>query len=128
MILLDTHTWLWAATAPHYLSAKASETIADAQQVAISVVSCWEAAVAIRRGRLRVEHDARQWMLDVLRQHRIDVLPLSLNIAVAAGSFARELHGDPIDRVLVATAMAYDCPLITKDQKLRAFAPLTTIW
>lgn len=50
-------------------------------------------------------------------------------LAVAAGRLGTEgLHGDPADRLIVATARQHGVPLVTKDTALRAFAGVETIW
>jgi PIN domain nuclease of toxin-antitoxin system len=41
---------------------------------------------------------------------------------------ARDFPGDPVDRLIYATARATDALLITRDQAIRAFDPATTLW
>ena len=39
-----------------------------------------------------------------------------------------DVHGDPADRLIVATAQALDCPLISKDRRLRRYPDIEVIW
>jgi PIN domain nuclease of toxin-antitoxin system len=54
--------------------------------------------------------------------------PVSAEIAQMAGAFGEELHGDPTDRLIAATALCLAVPLITADTKLRSAPGLKTIW
>jgi PIN domain nuclease of toxin-antitoxin system len=54
--------------------------------------------------------------------------PVSADIAALAGRLSEPMHGDPADRVIVATASALGAPLITADQRLRSLESITTIW
>ena len=54
------------------------------------------------------------------------MLPLTAEIAVQADEL--ELHSDPADRFIVATALHHDVPLVTKDRHMRALRFVDTIW
>ena len=54
--------------------------------------------------------------------------PELLEIAVLAGSFSRELVGDPADRIIVATALHHRLPLVTKDEQIQRAGVVKTIW
>jgi PIN domain nuclease of toxin-antitoxin system len=45
-----------------------------------------------------------------------------------AGSFGRDFHGDPADRLIVATAIDADVPLVTKDKNIRSLRKVAAIW
>ena len=128
LIVADTHIWVWAILTPHELSRVAARAVAEADVIGISVISCWEVATLASRGRLDLGMDIRQWLEAALHRDRVRLLPITLDIATAAGSFGAGLHGDPIDRLLTATAIHHQCPLITKDGRLRGFDAVTTIW
>lgn len=64
-----------------------------------------------------------------LAQERITALELTTSLALDAALLARDgIHGDPADRIIAATAISLNAPLVTKDRALRGFAPLATIW
>ena len=69
-----------------------------------------------------------QWLADMHSLHEIKVEAVSAEIAVLAGGLAEPMHGDPADRLIVATTSTLDVPLVTGDKKLRAYRGIKTIW
>lgn len=131
MIVIDTHALVWWLTRAPGLSRKAERTIAahgDPGQIVVSAISLLEIATAIRRGRLRLSMPLGQWLADMKRLPEIRVESVSADIAVLAGGLAEPMHGDPADRLIVATASALGVPLVTGDKKLHAYKGVKTIW
>jgi PIN domain nuclease of toxin-antitoxin system len=130
MIVLDTHALVFDALAPSCLSARARKAIEvgfSRRELACSDISLWETAMLIVRGRLDPGVDARQFLDDMLLGRRISVLPITTEIAVLSQSDAFR-HGDPADRLIAATAMFHQVPLVTSDSRLRKLKDLTTVW
>jgi PIN domain nuclease of toxin-antitoxin system len=69
-----------------------------------------------------------QWLADMNSLPEIRVEPVSADIAVLAGGLAKPMHGDPADRLIVATASMLGVPLVTGDKKLHAYRGVKTIW
>jgi len=82
----------------------------------------------MRRGRLRLSMPLDQWLADMNSLPEIRVEPISADIAVVAGGLAEPMHGDPADRLIVATASTLGVPLVTGDEKLPAYKGVKTIW
>jgi PIN domain nuclease of toxin-antitoxin system len=57
---------------------------------------------------------------------RVETLPLTAEIAVQADSL--EMHADPADRFIVATALRYSVPLVSKDRLMRSLRFIDTVW
>jgi PIN domain nuclease of toxin-antitoxin system len=98
-----------------------AETLAGAAAAGnlfVSAISCWEIGMLCARGRLQLELDARDWVERSLRAPGLSLLPLTPSIAVAASYLPGDLHGDPADRILVASARAEQLTLATRDQKI----------
>jgi PIN domain nuclease of toxin-antitoxin system len=118
-ILLDTHVLLWWKSGEHRrLSAKARRALDDAGAVLVSPVTCWEVANLVRLGRVRLDRDVRRWVRDLLAEPGTRTAPLTAPAAVDAGALP-DLHGDPADRFLYATARELAVPLVSKDRRLR---------
>lgn len=129
MIVLDTHAWLWWCDDPSRLSSRARAAIADAAQLGVSAISCFELTGLAARGRLDLDPDAATWIADALAGPASVLLPVDLEVAIAGAQFPRdEFPGDPADRMIYATARVHGVPLVTKDGALRAFDPRGTVW
>lgn len=130
MILLDTHVLIFDALAPERLSAMALATIeqgAARGELAWADISLWETAMLVARGRISPAVDARPLIEDMLLARRVQVLPISPEIAVLA-QHPVFTYGDPADRLIAATARRYGVPLVTADEKLRGLPGVTSIW
>jgi PIN domain nuclease of toxin-antitoxin system len=127
MIVLDTHALLWWASAPDKLGAKARRLCERADRIGLSPISFWEVGVLCSRGRLRLTTTLSEWARDVLDGPRIEQLPLTTEIAVLAAGLA-SLHGDPADRMIVATAIRHGCKLVSRDQAIERSGLVETVW
>lgn len=126
MIVLDTHVWFWAVAAPHLLSDAARVAIQSSSEVGISAITCWEISMLAEKGRIVVDLPVCQWLEDALRCSGMILMP----IVPAVGALAARLpmHGDPADRLIVATAITAGCELVTKDHQIRTSGLVSTIW
>jgi PIN domain nuclease of toxin-antitoxin system len=84
----------------------------------ISVISIWELAMLVKRGRVALPMNVRAWVEQALSKPGIAVAPLTPEIAIESGHLPGEMHGDPADRMLVATARVLGAKLVTKDAQL----------
>lgn len=127
-IVLDTHALIWWSAIPGELSPTARETIDSAPQLLCPSICFWETSLLVRKGRL-ILPDARSvsdWMRAVTALPRVRVVPLDAVVAVAADALV--MHADPADRFIVATALAADAALVTRDQLLQDLPFVTTVW
>ena len=126
MVVLDTHAIVWWAGTPELLSARAAQSISNADRLGVPAIVFWETSLLVRRGRLDLGMTVDQWATKVQAIPRVDALPLTAEIALAAD--ALNMHADPADRFIVATAMHHGVPVVTKDRLLRALRIIKTIW
>ena len=128
MIVLDTHAWLWWVSADAKLSRTAAKAIKSAKAIGICAISCLEVATAVAKGRIQLDRDPLEWMRQALALEGAELVAISPAIAVKATQLGREFHGDPADRLIVATAILEAGILVTKDQRIRDYPAVTTIW
>ena len=130
MIVADTHALVWWLADPTRLTAKARRSLdaAGVDSVIVSAATLLELATLLRRGRLSLSVPADAWLADLNQIAEVRVEPVTGDIAIRAGSFDEQLPGDPIDRLIVATAMSLGAPLVTADNRLRRISGLRTIW
>jgi len=127
VIVLDTHAWLWWLSDPDRLGRAAIKRIQGSDRIGIAAVSCFEVAAAVAKGRITLDRGTIEWLQQALSGPRLELLPLTPAVAVKAtmlGSF----HGDPADRLIVATAILESAVLVTKDQRIRKYEAVSTIW
>ena len=128
MTLLDTHAWIWWVADRAKLSRKAAHAIGEAKRLAICDVSLWEAAMLIAKGRLLVDRDPRDWLEQASAAPGLDVVPIRPIIAVRSTHLGHAFHGDPADRLIVATALVEGAPVVTKDERIREYEAVQSIW
>jgi PIN domain nuclease of toxin-antitoxin system len=131
VIVVDTHVLLWWQTRSAKLSGRAEKALKSVSQdrpALVSTISLFEIATAVRRGRLRLGVTLDQWLADAAILPELRIEPISGEIARVAGNFGDDLHGDPADRIIAATALVFGVPLLTADERLRGWSGLKTIW
>jgi PIN domain nuclease of toxin-antitoxin system len=124
---LDTHAWIWAASDPSQLGKEGRSALRRKTPLAVAAISCWELSMFASRGRIELDRDPVTWMEDSFESLQIELLPLTPAVCVLAAQF-QSLHGDPADRLIVATALAHGATLLTRDERLRSSEVVRTIW
>lgn len=127
MIVLDSHTYLWAVLNDGQLSRKARTAIDNESERVVSAMTVYELAFAIARGRIDVGSDPN-WVERSLHRAGVVVEPVSAAIARAAARLKEPMHGDPADRIIVATALELGAALVTRDERIRRNKLVETIW
>lgn len=118
MILLDTQVMLWLRAGDPRLGAHARLEIDRAWRsdgVAVSAISFWEVAMLKQKGRLRFPEDVGMWRREQIDQG-IAEIPVDGDIGVRAADLS-DFHGDPADRIIVATALGGH-QLATADRRI----------
>lgn len=127
MIVLDTHTWIWWASDPSRLGRRGHAAIEAADRVGVPAICCFEVAAALARGRITIDRSPLEWLEQALALPRVELLPMTPVIAVKATQLGT-FHGDPADRLIVATAILHAATLVSRDKHIRAFAAVTSVW
>lgn len=121
MILLDTHIWYWWAGSFPKLTTRQQQLIDDADELGVSVISCWEIAKKCQIGKLDLDRPVDEWLLMAVVRPKVRLLPLSTEIAIEACNLPQPFHRDPADELIVATARILKLPLLTADSKILAY-------
>lgn len=122
-LLLDTHIWLWWLLGQPELSAAERDAL-DALAAAgsppgISAISLWEAQMLAGKGRLELDTALSHWLPTAAGAETVTVLPLNVSVVLALEALPAGFHGDPADRIIVATARCHGLPLATRDSNIR---------
>ncbi len=134
-LLLDTHIWLWYLEgAERELAAAALELLRRAnraRQLLVCDISVWEIGTKVAKGRLRLAIDVSLWVARAERAPGITFVAMDRPTLLLSTALPGEVHGDPADRILIASAVLQRCPLFTADRTIIEYArgpgPLTVI-
>ncbi|MGJ3247562.1 MAG: type II toxin-antitoxin system VapC family toxin [Elainellaceae cyanobacterium] len=124
MIVLDTHIWLWWINEDiAKLGAARKEQIESSDAVAVSAISCFEVAWLDGHGRIELSIDRITWFERALEGSDVTLLSITPQIASIAVDLP-EHHRDPQDRLIIATAIAHDCDLMSVDRQFSKYEEL----
>ena len=121
-VLLDTHVWVWWLTARSPLPARerdALDALAGRRDLCLSAISLREAQMLHSKARLEIPLAFADWLEQAADERMLTVLPLDTAVVLALESLPRSFHGDPADRLIVATARSRRMPLATHDAAIR---------
>ena len=130
-LVADTHTILWYLLASDKISSPAmaalDETVAAGDAIYVPAISVIEIAYLVEKGKL--PDAALDRLIDYLASSGSSflVVPLDLAIALTAQRIPRETLSDMPDRIIAATALHLNLPLVTRDRKIQA-AGIKTVW
>jgi len=131
VIVLDTHTLVWWVTGDATLSKKAKSVIAreqDGGEIVVSAISAWEITMLVEKERLVLTMDVGTWLATAAKIEGVKLFPVDIEIASKSVLLPGEFHKDPADRMIVATARKLAAPVVTKDEKIRSYPHVKTIW
>jgi PIN domain nuclease of toxin-antitoxin system len=124
VIVLDTHIWYWWINGDvARLSQVQVREIESAPRIGVAAVSCYELALAVRRGRIVLPMTIEEWFEKGLDGSDIEVLALTSAIARRAVELT-DRHRDPFDRMVIATALEWDAQLVSSDGQFPAYPEL----
>ncbi|MEO1481354.1 MAG: type II toxin-antitoxin system VapC family toxin [Myxococcota bacterium] len=127
MIVLDTHAWIRWTSQPSKLGRKALYRIRKSDRIGIPAIACWEFAMLVERGRIKLDRPPLEWVEQALAQPKAELVPLTPAIAVTSTQLGA-FHGDPADRIIVATAVVHGTRLISQDEKIAKCPLVETVW
>ena len=129
MLLLDTHVWLWSAAGDaRRIGRRTRRLLARGEgdgALRVSPLSLFEVVALHALGRLQLVTRPDQWIAAALAGGGVRIAELTTETAIAAGAIARSALADPIDRLLVETAVSAQATLLTSDTRILDYAKAT---
>ena len=126
LILLDTHIWMWFMSGvSKALSPPLQSLIKEMvprSGLRVSPISVWEIGVLVGKKRIAFDCNVKDWVLRSLNAPGLEIAPISPEIAIESTLFPEGIHGDPADRILLATAIDIGATLVTHDKELLAYS------
>jgi len=124
-VLLDTHVWVWLMLGDSRLgrgNRRMLEQAVPDGRLRVSVISVWEVAMLEAKGRLTLASDCESWVREALAAPGVRMVELTPHIAISSARLPGVFHGDPADRMLVATARESGAILLTADQAILQYS------
>ena len=124
MIVLDTHIWhWWTNQITGKLTDQQIDLIEEADEIAVSAISCFEMAWLNRHGRIDLGMTFESWLAEVKASATVTFLPVTPEIAALAVALP-EHHKDPQDRFIIATALIHQTYLMSFDSNFPLYQEL----
>lgn len=132
--LLDTQAWIWSVLDHPRLSRRARAAlkgVAPGERVGVAAISLKEAAWHLARRRIAVTPRFGSWPLwlrTAAASPHLEVLPLTVDVAIESEDLGDAFPPDPADRLIAATARVHDLTLITSDRLIRKSGAVRALW
>lgn len=125
-VLLDTSIWVWFLEGDERrLSKKSVEFLKQREQTGELVVcdlSFWEVANKSAKGKLQLSLDSALWLEDAGNYASITYAPIERTALIQSTRLSGSPPSDPMDRILIATALLHGATLVTSDAKIIEYA------
>jgi len=126
VIILDTHALVWLDAGNALLGTEAIKVINHAladNALAVSAITFWEVTMLANRGRLKLDIAPETWRRELIERGLIEI-PMDGATGIQAAGLPA-FHGDPADRMIVATTLATGSLLVTADKKILNWSGLS---
>lgn len=127
MYLLDTHSFVWLVSDHARLPRKVKEAISDADEVCLSSISALEIALLVKRERLTLPVESAAFIQEALEQHDVEEISVDWRVAHRS-ALLPDIHNDPFDRLIIATAQIHHLTIITRDEIMPTYPGIRTLW
>lgn len=125
MYLLDTNVLLFSFDKTERLSKQIQEIISTEKRLFISMASLWE--IEIKRNLKKLEFPFNPIELkNYCEKLNYTILPIIPEYLSELSNLPK-IHGDPFDRIIIATALRDELKIITSDSIIPRY-PVETVW
>ena len=121
--ILDTHTWLWFFAGDKTLTPKVRTLINAAIQegtLYLSSISFWEVSMLVAKKRIVLNCPSLAWINQAAA--KLQMIHLTATISVDSCELPDDFHGDPADRIIVASARVENLVLLTRDNNILKYS------
>ena len=126
MLILDTHILIYLINGDQRIKKtgflKLINQAASKNSIKIPTICTWEIAMLVAKKRISITSNVLDWINKTLSLPGISLCHLSPEIACESSSLPGSFHGDPADRIIVASTRILNGTLLTFDQKILRYA------
>lgn len=94
----------------------------------LSAISPWEVAKLVSKGKLMFSIDTRSWLYEALADPRLELLALSPDVSYESTVLPTPFHQDPADQIIVASARLYNATVLSRDDRIRKYRHVRSLW
>ena len=128
MFLLDTYILLWLASDQTKLTEKVKSTIdANAGSLYVSSISAFEIVIKHQKNKLKLPLSPEVWFHRAITLYGIDEITINSEILIKS-ALLPQIHNDPVDRIIIASAMMNNAEIISKDSLISQYPDVNIIW
>jgi len=128
MLLLDTHALIWLATDLSQLTDTAKSAIRfHATELHVSAITALEISLLTKCGKLKWGKKPLSFFGRALKHHCVKEVPIDSGIAWQSAQLP-QLHRDPFDRIIIATAQQHGMTILTKDRTIPTYPKTKVVW
>lgn len=115
VILLDNHIWIWLVDGSFERFPESwLSRFEQADCLGVSPISCYEIAIAQKRGRLSLDCTTETWLQQAFASGSFELFPITPAIALKAANLS-PIHKDPFDRLIISTTLERGAKLASID-------------
>jgi PIN domain nuclease of toxin-antitoxin system len=92
------------------------------------LISVWELAKKVEKQQMVLDRPVDEWLDEALSIRGLRLWELTRPVLIDSCTLPQPFHGDPVDQILVATARRNAAAMVTKDQKIRRYAHVQSVW
>lgn len=131
-LVIDTHAAIWYFEKSPELSNTARNSInravTNGDMIILPSISIVEIVYLIEKGRLIPQSLSGLMQFLRLPNSSFTTQDLTAEIAETMAQIPRQTVPDMLDRIIAATALHLNLPLVTKDHKIQALQNIQTVW
>jgi PIN domain nuclease of toxin-antitoxin system len=121
VIILDTHVWVnWILLGESGLTRPILAAMDSQSSMAVSAISCFEVSLLVKQGKLELPLPVGEWFPEALSGSGVECLPVTCEIARRSVAL-QNVHKDPADRIIIATAITHDALLASLDSAFPSY-------
>ncbi|MDF7826918.1 type II toxin-antitoxin system VapC family toxin [Pontiellaceae bacterium B12227] len=128
MLLLDTHTFIWLCLERKLLTPKVRQLMeGEPEGLFISSITATEIGLLVNASKVSVPGSCEDFIQKNLSHLGIHEVPVDVEIALASTQLP-QIHRDPFDRIIIATALEHKMTILTKDRIIPTYPKVKAVW
>jgi PIN domain nuclease of toxin-antitoxin system len=94
----------------------------------VSLISLWEVAKKVEKGQLVLDRPLDDWLDLATAPPGLQLVELTRPILVESCRLPGPFHGDPADQIIVATARDREAVIVSRDDRIRRYDHVRSLW